>query len=135
MIRFWKWSLFFFHLTHVHITHVHLHLLLLFLGVFASFINYILDILISIGVILLLHILHLLCLKHLLLFQQLLLLNGMSIFFLRHIVLLLISLWSILDQMGVVTCLHFNVTFGVWHPIFWRRNVSTFVMVIKFDSL
>ena len=138
-----EWSLIFFfllllhllHLTHVHI-HLtfHLHLHLLFFSVLACFVYDVLDVLVSISV-LLAHILHLLSLHHLLFLHHLLLLNGGSVFFLWHLILLLIAFWSILNKMSVLTGLHFIVVLSVRHSVLWWRNVSTFIVIIEFDAL
>ena len=127
--------LFLIHLSHIHV-HLtfHLHLHLLFFGVLACFVYDILHVLVSIRS-LLTHILHLLRLHHLLFFQHLLLLHSCLVFFLWHLILLLISLWGILNKMSVVRCIHFMVLLGVWLSIFGWWDVLTFVSVVEFDSL
>ena len=82
-----------------------------------------------------LHVLHLLGSRQLLLLKHLLMLNGGSILLSGHLVLLLIALWSILNEMSVLTCLDDPVLGGVGHSVSGWWDVLALVSVVKLLAL
>ena len=83
----------------------------------------------------LIHVHHLLGGNHLLLLFQLLLLNGTSVLFFCHLVLLLVIFRCILYEMCVFTNIHWNVARSIRHSISGWWDILSFVAIVKWYAL